>query len=75
MIDRDPLVQQSQWIGSPDDWKEYLKEESHDLERFREHIRTGHPIGDDRFLRKSEALTKRELSPKKPGKSKKDKNK
>ncbi len=49
MIDRDPLVQQSQWIGSPEDWKEYLKEESHDLERFREHIRTGNPIGDDRF--------------------------
>ena len=74
MIDRDPLVQQSQWFGSPDDWKEYLKEESHDLERFRAHFRTGRPLGDDRFLRKAEAITKRELSPKKPGRPKKDKN-
>ena len=43
MIDRDPLVQQSQWFGSPEDWKEYLREESHDLEKFREHFRTGRP--------------------------------
>ena len=71
MIDRDPLVQQSQWIGSPEDWKEYLKEEAHDLERFREHIRTGRPLGDDRFLRKAEALTKRELRAKKPERHKK----
>ena len=71
MIDRDPLVQQSQWLLCLDDWKEYLKEESHHLERYREHFWTGRPLGDDRFLRKAETMTKRELSPKKPGKLKK----
>ena len=48
-----------------------FKEESPDLEKFREHFRTGRPLGDDRFLRKAEALIKRELRPKNQGSLKK----
>ena len=44
------------------------------LERFRAHFQKGRPLGDDRFLRKAEAMTNRELCLKKSGRPKKDKN-
>ena len=55
----------SEWFP---DWGRYLGEcGSDDAETIRLHSRTGRPLGDAEFVRKAEALTRRVLMRKRPG--------
>ncbi len=66
---RDPILSENSSICGIDDWAAYLrkKESEAEIEKFRCHIRTGRPLGDDHFLAKLEKITGRMLRKQKPG--------
>ncbi len=71
LIDHDPLVNQSDWLESASDWKQYLRQKETDIERLRLHFRTGRPLGNNSFLEYAEQVTGKALTPKKAGRPKK----
>ena len=56
-------------------WNDFLKHDVQDaeIELFRQHERTGRPLGVDSFIEKLERLLGRKLKPQKPGPKGKDK--
>ena len=65
----DHLVKPHPLLEIVNDWRELLEADV-DLEEacvLRRHSRTGRPLGDDDFIEELEAMTGRELKPKKPG--------
>jgi putative transposase len=55
-------------------WRAYLQEEDkeEDLDKFKNHEKTGRPLGDERFIDKLEQITGRTLRKRKPGRPKKE---
>ena len=65
----DALVRSAPLLERVEDWKEFVCEPlaADELERFRQHERTGRPLGADRFVRRLERALERTLRRKKPG--------
>lgn len=66
---KDELLSDNLAISGIDDWSLYLAEQdkANDINIFTQHIRTGRPLGDDRYLEKLEEITGKDLKKKKPG--------
>jgi putative transposase len=66
---KDPLVEDRRLLGLVSDWEKYLGSGMEELERRRveQHLRTGRPRGDDRFVSRLEGKLGRVLRPKKRG--------
>ena len=56
------------------DWSLYLSEDEDKVDKdlFRQHARTGRPLGDDEYIKQLEKLTGRDLRKRKPGPKKKN---
>ncbi len=56
------------------DWSAYLgqKESANEIDEFRQHERTGRPLGNNEFVRRLEALTGRVLVPRPKGRPRKN---
>ena len=65
----DILVNVGPMLGRVSDWRDFLDDEPDpdSLEALRSHIRTGRPLGSDRFIDELESLTGRPLRTKPPG--------
>jgi len=65
----DKLVKVSPLLKPVGDWRAFLGKEvvADDVERLRQHERTGRPLGTERFLRRLEKLLDRVLRRQKPG--------
>ena len=65
----DILVQVKPMLNLVANWEEYLtgKEPSGSVDSIKQHTRTGRPLGSQIFVDQLEALTGRNLAPKKPG--------
>jgi putative transposase len=70
----DKLVTVGPMLSRIDNWRNYVKSENRDVEKFaelRERSRTGRPAGDDCFVGRLEQLVGRNLRKRKPGRPKK----
>jgi len=67
--EKDILLSDNFMLSEIEDWSSYLAEDDRDIDRnlFREHARTGRPLGDDKFITKLEEITGKVLKKKKPG--------
>lgn len=67
------LLETNYFIQGIPEWKSYLEEPTNKemLESFRQHSRTGRPLGGADFIEKLEAITGRNLKKLKPGPKKK----
>ena len=65
----DPLVATVPVLEQVADWRRFLSQDCpvDKLDDIRKHTRTGHPAGDDLFIRKLEDVTGRRLRRRKPG--------
>ena len=72
----DQLVLVDPLLEMVKDWRGFIGEDitGKEMERFRQHERTGRPIGDMDFIEEIEKSSGRVLRPKKPGPKKKDPN-
>lgn len=71
VIVRPMLERVDDWLAYLSDATEYEKDSTH-IER---HTRTGRPLGDEQFVTILEAVTGRELLPKRPGRPVTDRRK
>ncbi len=67
--EKDILLSDNFMLSEIEDWSSYLAEDDRDIDRnlFREHARTGRPLGDEKFIIKLEEITGRALKKGKPG--------
>ena len=66
--DDNGIVQTEKLLSLAGDWKVYLREARGDAgNEIEQHVRTGRPLGDERFIEKAERLLRRDLKKKKPG--------
>lgn len=65
----DELVKVKPLLELVPDWKNFLYEgiKEDEIKQIRQHERTGRPLGDDKFIRKTERAVDRVLGRKKPG--------
>ena len=72
----DELVRVDPLLEMVNDWRGFIGEDitGEEMERFRQHERTGRPMGDMDFIEGIEKSSCRVLRPKKPGPKKKDTN-
>jgi putative transposase len=71
-IKRDPIIKSRyEEIGTIEEWNSFLKREPNGIEMMKVNFRTGRPIGSDAFMEKAEAITGRDLIPKKGGRPRK----
>lgn len=70
---KDALLSDNFVVSGISNWSLYLAEEDNasDMNIFRQHIRTGRPLGDDNYLEQLERITGKDLKRKKPGPKKK----
>ena len=65
---RNPLIKSRyEGVASEKEWLQFLKKETYGVKTMNVHFRTGRPLGSELFMDKAEALTGRELRPKKWG--------
>ncbi|MEN6560368.1 MAG: transposase [Acidobacteriota bacterium] len=69
-----PLLAPFPLLKAIPDWSAYLgqKESIGEIDDFRQHERTGRPLGSDEFIRRLEALTGRVLAPRPKGRHRKN---
>jgi putative transposase len=71
-IKKDPIIKSRyEGIGSVSEWGKFLKSEPRLINMMKVNFRTGRPLGTNEFLKEAEALTGRDLIPKKGGRPRK----
>ncbi|MGB5216731.1 MAG: transposase [Smithella sp.] len=70
----DELVRVKPLLDLVPDWTNFLYEgiDEKDMNRIRQHERTGRPLGDDQFIKKMEGVVNRVLMKRKPGPKKRN---
>ncbi|TSA46138.1 MAG: transposase [Deltaproteobacteria bacterium] len=70
----DELVRVGPLLEMVNDWRDFIGEDitGAEMERFRQHERTGRPMGDMAFIERIEKSSCRVLRPRKPGPKKQD---
>ena len=63
----DKLVSRSFWQDRIKNWNDYLCEGVRDIDQFRQHARTGRPLGSEKFTGDIETLLGRIIRKQKPG--------
>jgi len=63
----DALVRRRDLLGMESKWRAYLRGEQEHVEFLRRKTRTGRPCGQNAYVKRIEARTGRNLTPKKPG--------
>ena len=58
-------------VGTITEWKRFLKSEPMGIKMMKVNFRTGRPIGSEGFMKQAEAITGRDLIPKKGGRPRK----
>jgi putative transposase len=74
LVPTDPLIDVdalSHWRLTPEQWREILRTEAAEINILRKKTRTGRPCGSEAFIDHLEAITGRNLRPRKPGPRKK----
>ncbi|PIU19446.1 MAG: transposase [Elusimicrobia bacterium CG08_land_8_20_14_0_20_59_10] len=74
LLARDPLIDNNDFIETPESWRIFLEKEPAMQEGFRKNFRTGRPLGSPEFLAQAEHLTNRILRVQLPGRKKQVKN-
>jgi len=67
---KDPILIKKDWHFSHEEWREFLREESNEIELIRKSTKTGRPLGDKKFIDNLERLSGRILNLKKAGRPK-----